>query len=91
MPITKSAIKKARKDKVRTVRNKIKISAFKKLVKATRKDPSLKNLSATFSALDKAAKIHLIHKNKAARLKSRLSKYSSQPVPKSKSAPKSKK
>jgi ribosomal protein S20 len=36
--------------------------------------PGKKTLSAAFKALDKSAKGHIIHKNKAARLKSRLSK-----------------
>ncbi len=74
MPIIKSAIKKVRKDKRRTQRNKIRETSMKKLVKTMRKDSNAKNLSAAFSALDKSAKVNLIHKKKAARLKSRLSK-----------------
>jgi len=74
MPILKSAIKKARKDKARTARNAIRALAVKRLIKAARRAPNAKNLTAVFSALDKAAKVHLIHPNKSARLKSRLSK-----------------
>jgi ribosomal protein S20 len=74
MPIIKSAIKKVRKDKTRTARNMKRESAFKKIVKETRKNPNAKNLTAAYSSLDKAAKVHLIHPKKAARLKSRLSK-----------------
>lgn len=74
MPIIKSAIKKVRKDKVRTIRNKKRATTVKNIVRDTRKNPILKNLSMAFSALDKAAKVNLIHKKKAARLKSRLSK-----------------
>ena len=74
MPIIKSAIKKVRKDKVRTSRNKIREMALKSAVKKARVSKTAKNLQAAFSALDKAAKVHLIHPNKAARLKSRLSK-----------------
>ena len=74
MPIIRSAIKKVRKDKVRTARNAVKSNALKKLIKISRKTPNAKNLTAVFSALDKAAKTHLIHRNKASRLKSRLSK-----------------
>ena len=77
MPIIKSAIKKVRKDKVRTDRNRKRETALKALIKKARVQKSAKNLQAVFSALDKAAKVHLIHPNKAARLKSRLSK----PVP----------
>lgn len=73
MPIIASAIKKMRKDKTRTARNLAREIALKKLMKTFRRQPNSKNLSNAFSALDKAAKIKLIHKNKAARLKSRLS------------------
>lgn len=74
MPLIQSAIKKARKDRLRTTRNKKRELALKKLIKEARKNNSIKNLTAVFSALDKAAKVKLIHPNKAARLKSRLSK-----------------
>lgn len=74
MPIIRSAIKKMRKDKVRTVRNKRREDLLKTLIKKTRRENSTANLQAVFSALDKAAKVHLIHPNKASRLKSRLSK-----------------
>lgn len=77
MPIIKSAIKKVRKDKTRTERNARREASFRKLMKATRREPNQKNLTAVFSALDKAVKVNLIHKNKAARLKSRLSKLAS--------------
>lgn len=63
-----------RKDKARTLRNKKRENELKTLVKKVRREKSLKNLSAVFSALDKAAKVNLIHPNKASRLKSRLSK-----------------
>jgi len=76
MPIIKSAIKKVRKDKLRTARNQKREANFKSLVKKARSSKSDKTLQAVFSALDKAAKVKLIHPNKAARLKSRLSKKS---------------
>lgn len=74
MPIIKSATKKVRKDKTRTALNKKRGSELKRLLKSARKKPEAKNLSAAFSALDKAAKVNLIHKNKVARLKSSLSR-----------------
>lgn len=74
MPVIKSAIKKVRKDKTRTYRNAKREGILKRLLKTARRTPNTKNLSAVFSALDKAAKVNLIHKKKAARLKSRLSK-----------------
>lgn len=74
MPIIKSSIKKVRKDKNRTERNRKREAVLKTVVKKARKDNSPAALSKAFSALDKAVKVNLIHKNKASRLKSRLSK-----------------
>ena len=74
MPIIKSAIKKVRKDKTRTLRNQKRLGFLKKALKDARKNSNVKNLAAAFSALDKAAKVKIIHPNKSARLKSRLSK-----------------
>lgn len=74
MPLIKSAIKKMRKDKLRTARNRKREDSLKILIKKVRRDKSPENLVAVFSALDKAAKVNLIHPNKADRLKSRLSK-----------------
>lgn len=76
MPLIKSAIKKLRKDQAREARNKKRELDFKALIKKAREKPTPVNLKTVFSALDKAAKVHLIHKNKAARLKSRLSRKS---------------
>ena len=73
MPVIKSAQKKMRKDVKRTARNAQKKTEIKGLIKNTRRDPSKEGLSNVFSALDKAVKTNLIHANKAARLKSRLS------------------
>ena len=74
MPIIRSAIKKVRKDKMRTGRNKKRKDSLKTLIKKVRTSRSAKDLQAVYSALDKAAKVKLIHPNKASRLKSRLSK-----------------
>ncbi len=74
MPITKQAEKKLRHDRKRTVEIKRVHAALHKLVKSMRKHPTQKSLTQVFAALDKAAKTHAIHKNKAARLKARLSK-----------------
>ena len=82
MPIIQSAIKKVRKDKVRTARNKKREITLKSLVKKARVSKTAKDLQAVFSALDKAAKVHLIHPNKASRLKSRLSKGAGSAAPK---------
>ena len=82
MPIIKSAIKKVRKDKLRTARNRKREDNLKALIKKVRITKSAKDLQAVFSALDKATKVNLIHKNKSSRLKSRLSKGISSPLSK---------
>ena len=82
MPLIRSAIKKLRKDRKRTLVNKAKKEGLKSLIKKTRTNKNTENLRAVFSALDKAVKTNLIHKNKASRLKSRLSKGIPTPVKK---------
>ena len=72
MPVIKSAKKKLKQDKKRTLKNfKIEVE-LKDAVKKATVTPSAKNLSAATSLLDKAAKRHIMHDNKAARIKSRL-------------------
>lgn len=74
MPITSSATKKMRRDARRRVAAlKIRV-VLKKFIKEARQKPTAENLKLAQAALDKAAKTGLVHKNKAARLKSRLSK-----------------
>jgi small subunit ribosomal protein S20 len=73
MPITISAKKKLRQDKKQTFFNQRTKKAFVETVKKTRRNPTVKNLTAAFSTIDTAVKKHLLHKNTGARLKSRLS------------------
>lgn len=76
MPIIKSAIKKVRKDEKRTKVNSLYIKAYQTTLKKIRKGgPDVKKLISLFySQIDKAVKHHVIHKNKATRLKSRVGK-----------------
>lgn len=74
MPVTKQAIKKVRQDKRKTEINMRRKKAYKKAVHDVRSKKTPAALTAAFKALDLAAKTNVIHKNKAARLKSRLSK-----------------
>ncbi|MBI1919400.1 30S ribosomal protein S20 [Candidatus Microgenomates bacterium] len=90
MPILKSAIKKLRQDRKRTKINRIKKDALKELIKKAKKSKILEAVKKAQSAIDKAAKTHLIHRNKAARLKSRLSKLV-KPTPKAATVKKPKK
>ena len=73
MPVTKQAKKKLRKDIRREKVNQKLKANFKKIVKDAKKSPSVKKLSVATKTIDKAAKKGLIHKNKAANLKSKLS------------------
>ncbi len=72
MPIIKNAIRKLRADKRRSAVNVKTRTAMKQAISAMRKKPSEKLLKAVFSKLDRAVKSQIVHKNKAARLKSRL-------------------
>jgi len=74
MPITKQAEKKLRHDKIRTITNANKKRALRENIKQFRKKPTQKSLSSVFQILDKSVKTDVIHKNKADRLKSRLTK-----------------
>lgn len=74
MPLLKHAKKKLKQDKKRTIRNKKVKNTFKALVKKAKEEKSAKAVSAAFKGIDKAAKKNIIHKNKAARMKSALSK-----------------
>lgn len=74
MPITKSAKKKVRQDEKRRKTNlKIRKRVVSALKKA-RENPSEENVRQATSVFDRAAKKKIIHRNKAARLKSKLLK-----------------
>jgi small subunit ribosomal protein S20 len=74
MPITKSAKKALRRDHRKTKINKRIRLQLKKTVAKARKEKTPKVLAEAYRLLDRAAKKGVIHKNKANRLKSRLSK-----------------
>jgi small subunit ribosomal protein S20 len=76
MPILKNAKKKLRQDKLRTARNNKIKEKYKNLIKSAKVKKTLETISKAFTAIDKAAKQNIIHKNKAARLKSSISKTS---------------
>ena len=74
MPVIKSAKKKLRADRKRERANK-KIETLVRLtIKKAERKPTPKSIQEAFSLVDKAVKKNIIHKNKAARIKSRLSK-----------------
>jgi small subunit ribosomal protein S20 len=80
MPVTKSAKKALFVAKRRHLENLVIKDLYKKAVKAVRKavsagaEDAAALMSEAQSQLDRAAKKNTIHRNKAARLKSRLAK-----------------
>lgn len=74
MPIIKSAKKKLRQDLKKSVRNAFVRQNLKKSLRLFKKNPKEKDFNKIQKLIDKAAKKNIIHKNKAARLKSRLTK-----------------
>lgn len=74
MPIIASAKKKMRQDVKRTRTNMRVREIIRSAIKAMRLEPTEKHLREVFKVLDISAKKNILHKNKAARLKSTLSK-----------------
>jgi small subunit ribosomal protein S20 len=81
MPNIRSAKKKMRKDVKRTKQNSFYNDAIKKAIqlvtKLKGKEEAGEKAKKTVSIIDKAAKRKVIHKNKAARLKSKVMRMSS--------------
>ena len=75
----KSALKRIRQTATRTLRNryqhKTTRNAIKALKDATDKKEAQKMLPTVSSMLDKLSKRNIIHKNKAANIKSKLTKH----------------
>lgn len=75
MPLIKSAIKKLRQDRVRESRNDEFRKKLRDTLRQTKKSTAgIKVLQEAYSVVDKAAKMNLMHANKAARLKSQIAK-----------------
>lgn len=74
MPVIKSARKKLKQDKKRQKRNNDVKLAFREAVKVAIKSKTADKITKAVKLTDKAVKNKIIHKNKAARIKSRLSK-----------------
>ncbi|MBA2292882.1 MAG: 30S ribosomal protein S20 [Gemmatimonadales bacterium] len=78
MPRIKSAKKRMRQTKVRTAHNKASRSelrtAIKKVRTATTAEAATEAFATATSAIDRAGRKNLVHRNTAARTKSRLAK-----------------
>lgn len=74
MPVIKSAKKKLRKDKKLEKANKLFESRLAKALKDAKKSKTTEKIRLAVRLTDMAAKKRILHKNKAARIKSSLSK-----------------
>ena len=77
MPILKNAKKALRVSERKTVINRRVKSRLKSAVDRVKENPNKVNLALAFSAIDRAVKRNLMHKNKAAHQKSQLAKLKS--------------
>ena len=74
MPVTKTAKRALRGSKRKEEVNKLIIKKLEVALRNVKKIKSAKNITLAISLADRAAKKKVIHKNKAARIKSTLSK-----------------
>ncbi len=91
MPILDNAKKALRSSRKKTEVNQVLKSKTRTLIKKAKLQPTAENVSAAFSSIDKSVKKNLIHKNRAARLKSSLSSVKETAPQTAKSAGKKKK
>lgn len=74
MPVTKTAKRALRSSKKKESVNKLIISKLEASIRTAVKGRKVDLINAAISLADRAAKKKVIHKNKAARIKSQLSK-----------------
>ncbi|HOB22465.1 MAG TPA: 30S ribosomal protein S20 [Bacillota bacterium] len=74
MPNIKSAKKRVQITAKKTALNKAYKTRFRTLIRKIEEEPSEENLARAMSAIDKASKKGILHKNNAARKKARLAR-----------------
>lgn len=74
MPVIENARRALRGSERKRVMNDLTRTKFEVAIRAAKKTKSKQTISEAFSQVDKAAKKNVIHKNRAARIKSRLAK-----------------
>jgi len=74
MPVTKTAKRALRVSKRKKLVNDKIVANLESSIRLAKKEKTKKTVSKAISFADRAAKVKFIHKNKAARLKSQLSK-----------------
>lgn len=82
MPITKSAKKSLKVSRTKQAQNRLQSVKLEKSLRLVNEE----SVNEVVSLIDKAAKTNLIHKNKAARLKSKLAKKMATPKTENKTA-----
>jgi small subunit ribosomal protein S20 len=76
MPVTKTAKRALRGSKRKEDVNKLIKSQLEAAIRAAKKGATKEKIKKAISLADRAAKKHVIHRNKAARIKSTLSRLS---------------
>ena len=74
MPVTKTAKRALRGSRAKEIVNKLTISNLEAAIRQAKKSLNVEKIIKAVSLADRAAKRKVIHKNKAARIKSQLSK-----------------
>ncbi len=74
MPVTKTAKRALRGSLKKGIVNKLIVSNLEKAIRSAKKTKAVKEITKAVSLADRAVKKRFIHKNKAARIKSALSK-----------------
>ncbi len=74
MPVTKTAKRALRGSVRKNTVNRIILSKLEVAIKLAKKSKTIKAVAVASSLADRASKTSTIHKNKAARIKSQLSK-----------------
>jgi small subunit ribosomal protein S20 len=82
MPVTKTAKRALRGSIAKEIVNKLTIGKLEMAVRSARKSRTSEKIIKAVSLADRAAKRKVIHKNKAARIKSQLSKLMAKTAPK---------
>jgi small subunit ribosomal protein S20 len=75
MPVTKTAKRALRGSKRKMRVNKLMTTRLEIAIRLAKKGKKEKEVLTAISLADRASKNHIIHKNKAARIKSSLSKF----------------
>lgn len=79
MPVTKTAKRALRSSEVKRDVNTVISTSLEKAIRAAKKSKTLESIQKVASLADRAVKKNVIHKNKASRIKSAVSKLAKPP------------